>query len=363
MSDELQEAIDYLPHDGPPVFRRSANGLDIALPPSSAEIRFSSANCRQIRGGRRPQIDGLTYYDHCGFHFADTAEFLFYLSAWGEWPVESALRFRIGGTLVTVGRVSPVLPLLFEPYYRDKYVLQYEFARYSSIRLTGVSADEARSVVHSALFHLNARYLAPAKTGAQIMHLLPPGRPYEQPSEDDLGRITRRRVLTRPRLKTLEPGLLFNAASTEEGEARFLGFYRVLEFYFTRALEEDIERLRLDGNTTARDLIAVARERTELDMLRRLLNAALTTAQRTSLLAQLQYRRLASRKPSTDLAGALYAFRCSLVHAKQAELHRTRIPDPLVEDSTLGSWNYLVRRCAELTIRRYCLTMSNRGHR
>lgn len=343
---------EYLPEASSGTFSIQDHALLLNLPDTGGQLRLGQAQLSQLARHCRASVDGLTYFDHCGLHTGRYAEFLIYLDSWPDWPTKNALRFRVGEVLVSVGLCSHLVPVLFEPYYRDKRFNQVDFDGYSSIRLVGVTSERAAHVVHEALYYLNSDYLAPIKTGAQIHHLL---------TQDDLGKllpwekadaVSRTRVRRRDPIANLPAILLFNQASVTYGEASFLGYYRVLEYFSPIGFETEVQRLRTDESVPVGELIRISKERSEEDQLRHLLGAVTTPTQRRRLVEYAAVHKLVRRQEFGGLVKALYAFRCSVVHAKVTEMARTLVPNPLSAENALTHWIYVVRELGRIAVRK-----------
>lgn len=345
---------DYGCHLEPGEIVVSSDSVTLKVPRSQATIHLTARLLTDLLDCRRPTIEGLTYFDHCGFHYADYAEFLIHLEGLGGWPADRPLQFKIGTVLVTVGRSSHVLPALLEPYYREEhFFLQSDFDSYTSVGLNGVTMVQARAAIHQAIFYLNVTYLAPLRSGAQIWHLATDEDLKYLPREDQGQLVPRKRVRIRKPFKAVAPLLLFNDACMATDDGQFLGFYRVLEYFFLVGFEEEVSRLRADEKVSTADLIKTARERTEVDQLRALLLGCLTGPRRRALTRFATLHKLTATPGFDGLVAAMYDFRCSLVHAKAQELHRTRLPDPLVPDSRLSKWAYIARQAALSAIRKF----------
>jgi hypothetical protein len=299
-----------------------------------------------------PHIPGLTFFPHCGFHWDRVAEFLIHLDGWGHWPEDCSLSFKIGPATVNVGLVTSAFVLLMEPIYGDEDVGQTDFIEFSSVRLDGVTAKEAPVYLSRALFYLNSDYLRPLRTSVSVWHLIAPDDDFWGVPLEYAAKVGRARVLRRADFRANEPLCLYNYACSSHGEASFLGFYRVLEYFFLKALELDVQIARNNPSVGTRDLIAIARTQGELPHLERLLAMVMTPSQKRRLAEYAVRRGLIDTADFATLVRSMYAFRNGLVHAKEFEIHRTYVPDPLQENSTVDSWTYIARESATAVIRR-----------
>ena len=351
MSHDLLEFVErYLAESSDDCVSIRGQTLLVHVPETDAHIKLARTHLPS--NNRRASAHGLTYFDHCGLHYESYAEFLIYLDNWQSWPTKSALRFRVGDVCVSVGLCSHLIPLLFGPYYLDDRLNQIDLAGYSSIRLIGVSRDQAKHVVLEALYYLNSHYLAPIKSGVQIHHLLTQDDLRKLPPWGKADVVSRKRVRRREPIANLPAALLFNQASVTYGDARFLGYYRVLEYFSPIGFEEEVARLRSDVSVSVANLIGIVKNRSERDQLRHLLSRITTHAQRRRLTKFAKDYKLVQNEKFEDLVGALYDFRCSIVHAKVSEMERTRVPNPLQSDNILTHWIYLTRELAKRAVQK-----------
>lgn len=89
-----------------------------------------------------------------------------------------------------------------------------------------------------------------------------------------------------------------------------------------------------------------------MSQLKALLKAVLTHADARSLLAFATGQGLATASSLDELACALYAYRNSVVHAKEAEVLRIAVPDPFTPKDSMRAWDRLVEKVAIHAIRR-----------
>ncbi len=312
---------------------------------------MNRTNLDSLRRGRFPVISGLRQVRHCGFETASYAEYLIDIPGWGSWPAAKPLRFKIGEVSMEAGPISPALALLCEATYRSPNYFQTEFSdSYASLRIEGSPTPQADAQL--ALFYLNADYLRAVKAAAGIHHLVDPKEPNLQLEDGDPAKLVRRRVRSRERIATAEPVALFNQAAMEWGDSRFLGFYRVLEFYFYRGALSEFGRLRRDSSTSDAALLESSRLEKELPQLKALGRAALTRAEARKLIEYASHHGLADAKTLDDLLSALYVFRNKLVHAKESEIRKARIPNPFRLDEARGSWAWIAESLAVRAVRR-----------
>lgn len=257
----------------------------------------------------------------------------------------------MGDTLVRLGPISAALALVLEPYYRFKGAFQYEFYwGRSSLQVS--AASKPREDALCALFYLNADYLRSARASARIQHLLDPNS--TDADYDFTPKLAKRsRIRRRTAISATDPVRLFVFAANEFGEARFIGFYRVLEYYFARARASELAKARRDLSIADATLFKQIREdHGELSQLRAAVRSALRPAEAEAVVKYAVHHRLSKCRTIDQLSNALYAHRNALVHAKEAEIPRTIIPDPFVQEHGFEKWNWVVEHIAEKCIRR-----------
>lgn len=349
----LRAAIERFFENGPPdEIRELSTGAEIAFPSVAKSLRLTRGQLRLLFQKKLPTVAGLSLIERCGVAWHNYSEIFVHISGVGEWPAHGRLRFRIGETSVEVGPPSPAAVFLLESYYEYEDFGQTGFEIYESIRLFPVAAENATNVLLQALFYLNSHYLRPGSGAAQPRYL-------RLPKDDEDGydgyrepNLHRARVRNRPPLVALEPVLIFNDAVLLHGESRFLGFYRVLEYFFHRALVASVAAGRLNAALSDEALITMARTQKELPQLASLLAAILTPAEKQRLSSFAAYRRLIAKPDARLIPEALYLFRNSLVHAKEAEIGRTTLPDPFKIDEITDHWAFIAETCAVKAIRR-----------
>jgi hypothetical protein len=326
------------------------DSLVMSFGPDTPRLKISGAVLLDWQNGTLVAHRSLTVVPHCGVEMAGFAEYIVDLEHLGQWPRDEPLMFRVGESLVRLGAISAGLTLLLEPHYQNRDYLQDEFyERWSSIQILG--AERPRETALSALFYLNADYLRKAKASARIHHLLSPKDAQRDaaPLPSPVGRM---RIRSRTPIVAHEPVRLFVAAASDFGESRFLGFYRVLEFFFGRARLLEFSAARNNFSVSDSDLIKKIRdERGEPHQLKSVLRSVLRPAEVRMLVRHVSYHKLAKCKTLEDVSTELYAYRNAVVHSKEEELSRTRLPDPFVPDRESERWLWIVEYLAARTIR------------
>lgn len=349
MSNTLAWAEQFI--DVPQEWAVREEALSLLFGPDGPRLSFNLPRLKRWQDGEIPKHSLLRLVPHCGVEVADFAEYLVDLEHIGQWPRDKPLTFRVGSALVRLGAVSAATALLLEPHYRLKQAYQDEFYEsLSSIQIRG--SLKPREDAQTALFYLNSDYLRPVKAAARILHLIPPGD-VEKDAPPFGPLASRKLVRTRPPIGTLVPVQLFNAASTSSGEARFLGFYRVLEFFFGRARRAELAEARRDLSLPDSVLFKRVRdERGELPQLQAAIRSALTPAEKRMLVRFANHHNLVKCSSIDEVSTALYEFRNSIVHAKEEEASRSRVPDPFRVGDETEKWPWIAEFLAGKCIRR-----------
>ena len=341
-------------------------GIEIDVPGTSSTLRLGKNQLEIIEAGYLiDDIRKLKYHRDCGISFDNYSEFFiaiehpqyFFLDLPYDWPGTVPLRFRVGDVSIVVGDVSPLIVLLMESHYRDSDVHPDGFSSFATVRLHGVDHKLAEASFHKALYYINSHYFKPVSLVASLRHV-------ESDFDDPLGlfygtsepeeafkKIIRRRIRKRDDFINTEPLILYNHACISSGNESFISYYRVLEFFFTRAILANIEFLKNDPSASAQDILDSVTVRNEEQQLRNLITRILTPSQKKKLFEYAKTQSLIKDAKLHDFVSGLYTFRNSLVHAKEKQLQKTTLPDPFMTNSNIKKWTYVVAVCAERAIR------------
>ena len=260
---------------------------------------------------------------------------------------------------MVVGGASPLIVLLMESHYRDSDVHPDSFNSFATVRLYGVKQKHSEASFHKALYYINSHYFKPLGFVASLRHL---ETDFDDPldifygatePEEAFKKIIRKRIRTRDDFTSTEPLILYNHACISTGNESFISYYRVLEFFFMRAILAKIEILRNDPSAIAQDILDSASARNEEQQLRNLIANILTPSQKKKLFEYAKTKNLIKDAKLHDFVAGLYTFRNSLVHAKEKQLQKTTLPDPFMANSNTKKWVYIVAVCAERAIRRF----------
>ncbi|MHC4354739.1 MAG: hypothetical protein ACYS0H_18705 [Planctomycetota bacterium] len=343
-------------------------GIEIIVPHASSTLRLNKTQLQTIEAGYLvDNVRKLKYHRDCGISFDSYSEFFVtiehpqyvFLDLPSDWPSSIPLKFRVGDVSVVVGDASPLIVLLMESHYCDSDVHPDGFSSLATIRLHGVEQEPSEKAFHKALYYVNSHYFKPVGLVASLRHL-------ETDFDDPLGifygatepeeafkKIVRRRIRTRDDFTSTEPLILYNHACISSGNESFISYYRVLEFFFMRAILANIEILRNDPSANAQDILDNASARNEEQQLRNLIANTLTPSQKKKLFEYAKSQNLIKDANLHAFVTGLYTFRNSLVHAKEKQLQRTTLPDPFITNSNMKKWTYIVAACAERAIRQF----------
>lgn len=346
-------------------YRLSFRGDGVTVSNQHLSIHFRDADLQSLENGRKATTPTLTYHIDCGISIGTYSEFFvqlghpdyLYLDA-GEWPGDKPLQFLIGNILVIVGEASPLIALLMEPVFRDSDSYPEGFGELASIQLIGPNHDQARHTLSNALYYLNSHYLRPIGLFAKLHKV---SVDFDDPlglifGENDFSkmfaRVLRARTRKRTDYVTIEPLALYNYAAQASNIEQFLSFYRVLEFFTNRSAIASIDKMRRDQAVPSSDILKFTVAKNEESLLIQLVQNVLTSSQKKKLISYSYNNRLLTDTTPATLAKALYAFRNSVIHAKEVELAKTMVPDPFRESEPLEKWTYIVRFIAERSIRK-----------
>jgi len=342
------------------------SGIDIDVPGVDVPLRLDKKKLEALDDRRLVNnVSNLVYHHDCGFSFNTYSEFFitithpeyFDLGLPSEWPAQKPLNFKIGDATIVVGEASPLIALLMEPYYRDSDVHPDGFNTFACIGLRNIEPDRAEEWFHKALYYINSHYLKPFGLVAALRHL-------ESNFDDPLGivdgsvdpqeafkRIVRTRKRNRLDFMNIDPLILYNHACVVQKSDSFISYYRVLEFFFTRAMLAKIDVLRNDRSQSSEDIWNMASARNEEQQLNILIDAILTASQKTKLFEYAKKHSLVKNSTLKNFVSGLYSFRNSLVHAKEKHVSEAMLPNPFSENKSVEKWTYIVSVCAERAIR------------
>lgn len=331
-------------------------GLSFNKSDSEIEIYFSKLNFSVKLNKRalsnllkKKLIDSVPqfkYYNHFGFSYDNYTEFFISIDSiilreLYEYNTNFDLKFKIAEYKIEIDGVSSLCKILLEPYYSKQieYIEDRGLNEYT-IKIYDAPISQHKNLLIKTLYYLNSHYLQKNKDGyVKINNVL--SDDYEEVFDDSNFdkevNIERKRTRTRKDFLSIEPIILFNHASTQDKENRFLAFYRILEFFFNRALEYELKKSRLDSNVSEKKIIQTIQKKDEKHLLYTLLNNTLTSAEKKRIVSFLLSKSLIEKDKFECFCNKLYEYRNSLVHAKEYQIDLINLPDLFDENK---DWNY-----------------------
>lgn len=329
-------------------------------------IKIHSSQLDRLCMGEEPNaIPSFKYLDSYGIKFKSYFEICIslthhdylFLDSNHEWRT-SPLKFKIGNSQFEVSSISNLMVLLTEPIYSDNNSAHYDFDRFASIKFSIDACSNFQDEFCKALFYLNSSYLRPTGFHAKLMRLEIPSRDpldifYENDIEDIFKKASRKRNNKRKDLISVEPINLYNEAMFKVGEQKFLSLYRILEFFISRSILKRIADLRYDSSVSEEEILNLVNLRTEERQLRNLLEEVLSDHQKNQLKEFCFRNNLTQNTEFNQFVSALYAYRNSLVHAKESEINNTVFPNPFDLKEDNDKWLFVIDDLALRCIRRY----------
>lgn len=340
--------------------RFSCHSISVPLPDCSLKITLLPKHLRLLEHNNKPtNVPGLTYHEHCGFSFKSYTELLLDLENQlyilikdeSEWIASRPLKFKVQDALVSIGCASGAFCLLMEPPYYDEEIGQQDLYRSCTLKLVGVPQRNYQRLATTALYYLNAHYLADVRYSACIAHLSAKSVEIDEEREDKrLESVARSRIRRRSDFRAMEPLHFYNFACIQRGESSFLNFYRVLEFFFLQCRAQKLRSLRYRKTITEEQILDELSPSRELDCLRRMLSDYTTEAMQHRLAEFAHRTHLIPSTKFNALVDGLYEFRNSIVHSKEEEIQRVFVPDQFVPSPIVDKWTYVVRTLATRVI-------------
>lgn len=311
-------------------------------------------------------IPNLKFHNHYGFSYKTYGEYFLAINTdylyeiYGN-ATDIDLKFKIGNIYLEFNYISSICVLLMNPYYsRIAHYLERGLGEYFyTLKITNAPVNEHKDIIIKALYYLNTHYLRKINLPLSVFHLIPEG--YEEFNESEQKETNpdkidknyqRKRIFKRKDFINIEPLILFNHASTLSDENKFMGFYRVIEFFFNRALERDLEHLRYDKSISEKEIIKKVQNKDEKSLLINLLNRVLTKSDKSKLLVFLEHKGILTSNKFTNFCNTLYEYRNSLVHSKEIHISKINLPDLFNEKQQYNYWNFVIKYIAEACIKR-----------
>ena len=346
-------------------YRLVGDNLHFKIPKTKLNIILNKKHIKKLENKKLlKDIPNIKYYKNYGFSIDTYGEFFLgsdsYLlyDIYGE-VSEIDLKFNIGNTYIEFNSVSKICKLLIEPYYSrfdwnidDRGLEEYFY----TLKIYNAPQEVHKDIVIKSLFYLNSHYLKTTNNPLSIYHLIPVGydeNSFSEEAEVVLEKtISRKRTLKRKDFINVEPLYFYNDACIQTRENQFLGFYRVLEFFFNRGLEKELESRRYKSSIEEKDIISLIQNKDERSLLRNLINKVLTKSEKKKLIDSLLRKNLIKDGSFDKFSNKLYEYRNSIVHAKENQLSNTILPDIFNEKNDYKVWNYVIKYISEQCIKR-----------
>lgn len=304
----------------------------------------------------------IEYYHHYGFSLDNYGEFFlggedsYLYRIYGD-TSNIDLKFKIGEIYIEFNRVSPLCILLLEPFYSSKaeYIADRGLEEYFyTLKIFDAPREEHKKILVKALYYLNGHYLIKTGKSLTIFNLIgdETDESFLEYDYESKNVIERRRIRKRKDFISVSPLIFYNDACMQKPENQFLGFYRILEFFFYRALEDQLQIYRNDENITEKEIIKLIQNKDERSLLHNLINKVLTKSDKDRLIKHLLNKKLIKGDTFDKFCNSIYEYRNSIVHSKEAQITNVRIPDIFNENKDFNVWNYVIKYISEATIKR-----------
>ena len=329
-------------------------------------IKIHSSQLDKICSYEKPdKIPSFKYLDSYGIKFKNYFEICInishheytFMDESNEWRA-TPLKFKIGNNQFEIGPISNLMVLLTEPIYSDNNIGFYDFDRFATIKLSLNDGLDYKEEFCKALYYLNSYYLKPIGFHATLMRLDssdddPLDILYENEVEDVFKKASRKRNFKRKNFISIEPLNLYNEAMGKHGEQRFMLLYRILEFFISRAIKKKIVDMRYDTTISEEEILKAISLKNEEQQLSNLLKEVLTPSNKRRLSEFCNSNGLIDGSEFNKVCMSLYAYRNSLVHAKETEIERTSFPDPFEDKEHTNLWANIVDEIARKCIKKY----------
>jgi len=346
-------------------YKIKSNMVEIALPSCTAILRLDAKNINALyKGASIIKVNNFKHHPHSGFSFNNYAEFLvkFHYSdysafGWDDlWLEDEKFIFLIDKCEIEISKVSPYFILFLGNYYFDLDDNYEHLTNSATIKLKNLNSVDPEDIINQALYYLNSSIFEKLNLSASIRHIFP----YDD--FNDFFKLNRKlaKTLKHKTKKKLinenkEPLVLFNYASTISGENQFLGFYRVLEYYFDRYKLNKIKNYRFNKTISDEELIKFAATKGELDHLKGLLKD-ITNDKTQKFICNLAVSNRLIKENNFDVfIKETYNFRNSIVHSKESQIEFTEIPDQFNIDriELLKKWSKVIKVLANMAINKF----------
>ncbi|MBX3197265.1 MAG: hypothetical protein KF850_34410 [Labilithrix sp.] len=333
-------------------------GMSVFFPPLKVK-EFERAPRREDVERHTPQ---LRFHGHNGFSLGRYTELFVFPSATGvlmDYERPEPLCFKMGSIEGSFGQVSPLAHFFFDRGHNDD---EGDFSSFDSLRLMGVTQENAEAVGLSAILLLEKEHglpLRPVQLGNfpwadEDEEAASPDAPENEGSKQDSGDDSApRQVVLSCRFSEVAPlRMLFAGTAEPTPEVAFHQLYRVLEYFSILCNEEKAETMRRDDSMSTRQFLLALQQimaKDEKGALGRLISEIADGR----MLAIAKEAGLIDRPHASALTEALYAFRNSVVHAKEDRGARLFTSSIFEEPSTASAWRRVCASLAWNAIERY----------
>lgn len=346
-------------------YKIKSDVIEIVLPSCSNVLRLDSKNINLLYNGKLIQgIEWFSHHFHCGFSFDNYAEFLikFHYSdysaqGWEDlWLDEEKFIFSIDKHEIEISKTSPYFILFLGNYYFDLDEYYEHLSNSATIKIKYLNKSKPEKIPHQSLYYLNSSFFEKLNLSISLRHIL---SDYEFDEffnlKERLTKIFKHKVQKKIIVNNIEPLIIFNHAVTLSGENQFLGFYRVLEYYFDRYKLNKIKDERFNTKISDEDLIKVVALKGEFEHLKGLLNEIVGQNSKIQICNKALEYNLIKKKDFDSLIKELYNFRNSILHSKESQIEFTDLPDQfnIFRIELLKSWSKIVKILSNIAINKF----------
>lgn len=346
-------------------YKKVNNTINLRIPNCNHQITLDEKQLQQLQNNELlHNIPGIQYFGNYGFNINTYGEYFLGSDGYSLYEIYGDvshidLRFKIGETYFEFNSVSPICRLLLEPYFASKaeYIADRGFYEYFyTLKIINLKLYDYKELIIKALFYLNSHYLKTTKKPLSVFQIIPEGYDENDFSNEAYAEkekiISRTRILKRKDFINIEPLYFYTYACTQNAANQFLGFYRIIEFFFGRGTETEVKNCRFDKSITEKQLISLIQSKDERSQLKNLLKNVLNKSDITLLTNYLMHKGYLNDNSFGNFTNRIYEYRNSVVHAKENQIKDTKLPDIFGENDDYLSWNYLIKYIAEKCIQR-----------
>jgi len=272
----------------------------------------------------------LTFYSQYGYSLAQFHEFFIE-------PVPENFEMKLGRAEASIGEVTPLGAFLFQSC-RDEHI-HGEWEDMKSVRILGVKKGLAEAYLINALHRYSQKY----DFETRIWRLGPVD--YWEPPTDVLsadGNVSSYPPLT----IDIEPLICFYHALRESDHgAACIQYYRVLEYYAFFSLQHEISGIRHNRSVSDRDFLLKARSLLTREEKSPLIRLVISICD-ASILDRARKVGLLDVADAGKLAGSLYEFRNSIVHAKFGHKGELVVDSLFARGTDTEKWREILQNLA-----------------